>query len=108
VQTFNPEHVLVSQSKEGKFYAPYNDVLMRGIAEESLVMQLGRYIDMNNSQEKTIRMLSDGVSAYWVNETEKIKTDKPELIDVTIRAHKLGIILLSSREALQYTWSRYF
>lgn len=107
VQTFNPETVLVSESKEGVLYDDFNTAVMSGVAENSLVMQLGEYVDMDD-KEKTIQVMTDGVSAYWVNETEKIQTDKPELVPVTIRAHKLGIILLSSREALNYTWSRYF
>lgn len=108
VQTFNPEKVLVSEKKDGKFYGEFTDIIMKEVAENSLVMQLGRYIEMDGKQEKKFTIQTDGVSAYWVNETEKIKTDKPQLIEATLVAKKLGIILVASREALNYTWQRFF
>ena len=81
---------------------------MKDVAENSVVMQLGQYHEMDGLQEKTVYVQTDGVSAYWVNETEKIKTDKPEVVPVSLKAHKLGIILVASREALNYTWQKFF
>lgn len=108
VQTFNPDKVLVSEKKDGTFTKQMTDIIMKDVAENSLVMQLGKYHEMDGEQEKTVYVQTDGVSAYWVNETEKIKTDKPEVIPVKLKAHKLGIILLASREALNYTWKKFF
>nr|UWG88206.1 MAG: capsid family protein [Bacteriophage sp.] len=108
VQTFNPDKVLVSEKKDGTFTKQMTDIIMKDVAENSLVMQLGQYHEMDGLQEKTVYVQTDGVSAYWVNETEKIKTDKPEVVPVSLKAHKLGIILVSSREALNYTWQKFF
>lgn len=108
VQTFNPQNVLVSEAPSGTLYGKFTDIIMKEVAENSLVMQLGQYHDMDGKQEKKIMIQTDGVSAYWVNETEKIKTDKPEVVPVTLKAHKLGIILVASREALTYTWQKFF
>lgn len=108
VQTFNPDKVLVSEKKDGTFTKQMTDIIMRDVAENSVVMQLGQYHEMDGLQEKTVYVQTDGVSAYWVNETEKIKTDKPEVVPVTLKAHKLGIILVASREALNYTWEKFF
>lgn len=108
VQTFNPEKVLVSEKKDGTFTKKMTDIIMKDVAENSVVMQLGQYHEMDGLQEKTVYVQTDGVSAYWVNETEKIKTDKPEVVPVTLKAHKLGIILVASREALNYTWQKFF
>ena len=108
VQTFNPEKVLVSEKKDGTFTKKMTDIIMKDVAENSVVMQLGQYHEMDGLQEKTVYVQTDGVSAYWVNETEKIKTDKPEVVPVTLKAHKLGIILVASREALNYTWEKFF
>ena len=108
VQTFNPEKVLVSEKKDGTFTKKMTDIIMKDVAENSVVMQLGQYHEMDGLQEKTVYVQTDGVSAYWVNETEKIKTDKPEVVPVTLKAHKLGIILVASREALNYTWKKFF
>lgn len=108
VQTFNPEKVLVSEKKDGAFTKKMTDIIMKDVAENSVVMQLGQYHEMDGLQEKTVYVQTDGVSAYWVNETEKIKTDKPEVVPVSLKAHKLGIILVASREALNYTWEKFF
>lgn len=108
VQTFNPDKVLVSEKKDGTFTKQMTDIIMKDVAQNSLVMQLGQYHEMDGLQEKTVFVQTDGVSAYWVNETEKIKTDKPEVVPVTLKAHKLGIILVASREALNYTWQKFF
>lgn len=108
VQTFDPDKVLVSEKKDGTFTKKMTDIIMKGVAENSVVMQLGQYHEMDGLQEKTVYVQTDGVSAYWVNETEKIKTDKPEVVPVTLKAHKLGIILVASREALNYTWEKFF
>lgn len=108
VQTFNPDKVLVSEKKDGTFTKKMTDIIMKDVAENSVVMQLGQYHEMDGLQEKTVYVQTDGVSAYWVNETDKIKTDKPEVVPVTLKAHKLGIILVASREALNYTWEKFF
>lgn len=108
VQTFNPEKVLVSEKKDGTFTKKMTDIIMKDVAENSVVMQLGQYHEMDGLQEKTVYVQTDGVSAYWVNETEKIKTDKPEVVPVSLKAYKLGIILVASREALNYTWEKFF
>lgn len=108
IQTFNPDHVLVSQKKDGTFNGNFTNIIMKDVAKESLVMKLGKYVEMNGKQEEKFLIQTDGVSAYWVDETEKIKTDKPELRTATLRAKKLGIILVASREALNYTWKKFF
>ena len=108
VQTFNPAKVLVSQKPDGTLHKEFTDIIMKEVTQNSIVMQLGKYHEMDGKQEKTVHIQTDGVSAYWVNETETIKTDKPEIVPVTLRAHKLGIILLASREALNYTWEKFF
>lgn len=108
IQAFTPDKVLVSEKKDGTLHKEFTDIIMKEVAENSLVMQLGKYHEMDGKQEKTVYVQTDGVSAYWVNETEKIKTDKPEIVPVQLRAKKLGIILVASREVLNYTWEKFF
>ena len=108
IQTFTPDKVLVSEKKDGTLYKEFTDIVMKEVAENSLVMQLGKYHEMDGKQEKTVYVQTDGISAYWVNEAEKIKTDKPEIVPVQLRAKKLGIILVASREVLNYTWEKFF
>ena len=104
IQTFSPDNVLLSEKTAGTFTPEMTNALMKDVAGNSLVMQLGTYEEMNGKQEKKFSIQTDGVSAYWVDEGQKIQTSKPEFAEVTMRAKKLGVIVLASREYLNYTW----
>lgn len=108
VQEFNPDNVMLSEKQDGTFTPEMTGVLMKEVANNSLVMQLGSYEEMNGKQEKSFGFQTDGVSAYWVDEGKKIQTSKPEFAEATMRAKKLGVIVLASREYLTYTWSQFF
>lgn len=108
VQVFNPANVMLSEKTDGTFTPEMTGTLMKDVAQNSLVMQLGTYEEMNGKQEKKFQFQTDGVSAYWVDEGQKIQTDKPEFAEATMRAKKLGVIILASREYLTYTWARFF
>lgn len=108
IQTFNPDNVLLSEKQDGTFTPEMTSALMQDVAGNSLVMQLGTYEEMNGRQEKKFSFQTDGVSAYWVDEGQKIQTSKPEFAEATLRAKKLGVIVLASREYLTYTWSQFF
>lgn len=108
VQTFNPDNVMLSEKLDGTFTPEMTGTVMKDVAENSLVMQLGSYVEMNGKQEAEFNFQTDGVSAYWVDEGEKIQTSKPSFATATMRAKKLGVIVLASREYLHYTWSQYF
>lgn len=107
VQEFNPDNVLLSQKPDGELLPNMNNLILQDVRDTSIVTQLGRYEEMN-TQEKTFTFQTDGVSAYWVDEGEKIQTTKPAIAQATMRAHKLGVIVVASREFLTYTWSDFF
>lgn len=71
-------------------------------------MQLGKYEDMNGKSEKEFTYWADKPGAYWVGEGQKIRTTKPSLVSAKMRSHKLGVIIVASREFLNYTYSRFF
>lgn len=104
---FNPDNVLLSQKPDGELYGEFNNLVLKDVRDQALVTQLGRYEEMDG-QEKTFTFQTDGVSAYWVDEGEKIQTTKPSIAEATMRAHKLGVIVLASREFLNYTWTDFF
>lgn len=106
-QTFNPDNVLLSQKPDGELLPNFNNVVLKDVRDQSLVTQLGRYEEMDG-QEKKFQFQTDGVSAYWVDEGQKIQTTKPTMAEATMRAHKLGVIVLASREFLTYTWTDFF
>lgn len=107
-QEFNPDNVLLSEKKDGTFNPKMTNAVMKDVAQNSIIMNLGSYVDMDGKQEVEFQFQTDGISGYWVDEGEKIQTSKPGFATATMRAKKLGVILVSSREHLSYTWSQYF
>lgn len=108
VQVFNPANVILSKKTDGTFTPEMTNTVMKEVANNSLIMQLGTYVEMDGKQEKEFSFQTDGVSAYWVGEGQKIQTSKPGFASATMRAHKLGVIILASREYLNYTWAKFF
>lgn len=107
VQTFDPDNVLLSERPDGELLGKFNELVLKDVRDDSIVTQLGKYEEMTE-QEKKFTFQADGVSAYWVDEGEKIQTTKPTVAHATMRAHKLGVIVVASREYLNYTWSQFF
>ena len=106
--TFNPDNVLVKDSLQGQFTGSMAEQVIEKVAEESVVTRLGQYVEMDGKQKITKPVYLDTIGAYWVGETEKIQTSKPEIRDITLEAHKIGVIVPASREFLTYTWTDFF
>lgn len=106
-QTFDPDNVTVFEKKDGTIPAKQNELILKEIMENSKVMQLGKYEEMD-SKEKNFEYFAKGPGAYWVGETEKIQTSKPEWLQVKMEAKKLGVIIPCSREYLHYKMPKFF
>lgn len=106
-QTWNPDNVTVFEKKDGTIPAKYNELILKEVMENSKVMQLAKYEEMN-SKEKNFEYFAKGPGAYWVGEGEKIQTSKPEWVQVKMVAKKLGVIIPCSREFLHYKLSNFF
>lgn len=106
-QTFSPDNVLVYEAKDGTIPDAQNALILQDVIENSKIMQLGVYQEMDG-KEKSFEFFAEGPGAYWVGEAEKIQTSKPTLLQATMRAHKLGVILPVSREYLQYKVPAFF
>ncbi|TYR99164.1 phage major capsid protein [Rossellomorea vietnamensis] len=98
---------MVHEAKDGTIPDKHNTLILSEVMENSKIMQLGVYEEMTD-KEKTFEYFAEGPGAYWVGETEKIQTSKPTLLQVTMTAKKLGVILPVSREYLQYKLSNFF
>src|SRR5690625_7432733 len=70
-------------------------------------MQLGVHEPMTK-QKKVFNYLAKGPGAYWVGEGQRIQTSKAEWLQDEMEAKKLGVILVASREFLQYSLSDLF
>ncbi|KGX88006.1 phage major capsid protein [Pontibacillus litoralis] len=106
-QTFNPDNVMMSDSKDGVIPKEQGTLIMQDVMQNSKIMQLGVYEEMDK-QEKTFDYFAEGPGAYWVNEGERIQTSKAKWLKITMTAKKLGVILPVSREYLQYSMSDFF
>lgn len=106
-QTFNPDNVTMYEHKDGTIPEKYNKLILKEIMNGSKVMQLARYEEMD-SKEKKFEYFAKGPGAYWVGEGEKIQTSKPQWMQVTMVAKKLGVIIPCSREFLHYKMSDFF
>lgn len=107
-QDFNPDNVLMHEQPDGTLLNQFNAPILQDVLENSKVMQLGKFQDMGGNSEKSFSFWADKPGAYWVGEGEKIQTSKPTHVEATMRSHKLGVILLASREYLNYTYSDFF
>ena len=96
-QTFTPDNVLVHEAKDGTIPDSANALILQDVIENSKIMQLGQYQEMTD-REKKFEFFAEGPGAYWVGETEKIQTSKPTLLQATMVAKKVAVILPVSRE----------
>lgn len=106
-QTFTPDNVMVLEAKDGTIPDQENTLILQDVIENSKVMQLGVYEEMD-SKEKKFEFFAEGPGAYWVGETEKIQTSKPTLLTATMVARKVAVILPVSREYLHYKVPQFF
>nr|WP_313795205.1 phage major capsid protein [Staphylococcus warneri] len=107
-QTFNPDHVMMHEVKEGELLNDFNQPILLDVLENSKIMQLGQFQDMAGKSEKEFTYWADKPGAYWVGEGQKIRTTKPSLVSAKMRSHKLGVIVVVSREFLNYTYAQFF
>lgn len=107
-QTFNPDHVMMHEVKEGELLNDFNQPILLNVLENSKIMQLGKFQDMAGKSEKEFTYWADKPGAYWVGEGQKIRTTKPSLVSAKMRSHKLGVIVVASRVFLNYTYAQFF
>lgn len=108
VQDFNPDNVMMHEQPDGTLLNEFNAPILQGVLENSKIMQLGKFQEMNGKSEKKFNYFADKPGAYWVGEGRKIQTSKPTMVQASMRAHKLGVILVVSREYLNYTYRQFF
>lgn len=103
----NPDNVAMYEKKDGTIPEKYNTLILKDVMENSKVMQLAKYEEMD-SKEKEFEYFAKGPGAYWVGEGKKIKTSKAQWLKVKMVAKKLAVIIPCSREYLHYKMSDFF
>src|SRR5690625_1894421 len=106
-ETFDPDNVMLQDAKSGAIPHEFGEGIVKDVIENSKVMQLGVHEPMTK-QKKVFNYLAKGPGAYWVGEGERIQTSKAEWLQIEMEAKKVGVILVASREMLQYSMTRFF
>lgn len=104
---FTPANVMMLNNENGVIPFEVGQTIIQDVMGSSVMMQLAKYEEMN-ALEKKFPVFLNGVGAYWVGEGQRIETSKPAWGEVTMRAHKLGVILPTTREYQHYKASDYF
>lgn len=107
VPTFTPDNVLLSDARSGSIPSETGSLILTDTVAGSAVMKLATYEEMT-MPEKKFTYLADGVSAYCVDEAERIQTSKPTWLTATMTAKKMGVIIPVTKEFLQFTVRDFF
>ncbi|WP_050607258.1 phage major capsid protein [Clostridium niameyense] len=76
--------------------------IMKDVARGSSILRLSK-VESMTSDKKKFSIMTDGPGAYWVGETERIKTSKAEWIFPEMEAKKLAVIIPVTKEKLNDT-----
>ena len=103
---FNPDAVTIMSSRTGAVPNSIEDEILTDIKHGSAFMQLAKAVPVTSPEHKFTYMT--GVGAYWVDEAQCIKTEKPGWTTVTLRSKKLGVIIPTTRETLNHSVTNFF
>jgi len=104
--TFDPDTVTMQEAKTGEIPSVLTDQIITGIKNGSAIMKLAKAVPMTKPKERFTYM--SGVGAYWVDEAQKIETSKPTFMEAWIEAHKMGVIIPTTKENLSYSITDFF
>ena len=74
--------------------------ILKDVVRGSSVIRLSK-VEPMHSETKKFSVMTEGAGAYWVGESERIKTSKASWIFPEIKAKKLGVIIPVTREKLE-------
>lgn len=103
---FNPDTTTMMSAKTGSIPRNVQEEIITGVKTGSALLQLGKAVPMTKPIEEFTYMT--GVGAYWVSEAERIQTSKPTFAKAEMRAHKLGVIIPTTKENLRYSVTNFF
>ncbi|PTJ91643.1 phage major capsid protein [Staphylococcus simulans] len=104
---YTPDHVLLSEAKTGVIPQEQGNLILKDMVNGSAIMKLAKGETMT-MPKKSFTYLAKGIGAYWVSETERIQTAKPQYLTAEMEAKKLGVIIPLSKEFLRYTAKDFF
>lgn len=104
--TFNPDNVTLQNAKTGQIPTEIAEGIITEVQTGSAYMQLAKEVQMDKPIKEFTYMT--GVGAYWVDEANVIKTSKPTFVKAKMQAYKMGVIIPTTKENLQYSLTDFF
>lgn len=105
-ETFDPDNVTMQDAKTGEIPAELTDNIITSIKTGSAIMKLAKAVPMTKPKERFTFM--SGVGAYWTEEGQKIQTSEPSFMEAWMEAHKMGVIIPTTKENLSYSVTNFF
>lgn len=96
------DELYLKDNLSGLVPTPTASEIIAEVTRGSSVLRLAKVQQMRSETEK-IPVMTDGPGAYWVGETERIKTSIATWIYPELVARKLGVIVPVSKEKLEDT-----
>ncbi|KRK34386.1 phage major capsid protein [Loigolactobacillus bifermentans] len=103
---FDPDNVTIESARTGEIPNVISDQIITDVKTGSQLMRLAKAQPMTKEREKFTFM--SGVGAYWVDEGQKIQTSKPTFMEAWMEAHKMAVIIPTTKENLKYSVTNFF
>ncbi len=104
--TFNPDTTTMQDAKTGSIPITISEEIITEGKNGSAIMKLAKAIPMDKPEQEFTFMT--GVGAYWVDEAERIQTSKPSFVKAKMSAHKMAVIIPTTKENLKYSVTNFF
>ena len=104
--TFDPDTTTMQDAKTGSIPINISDSILTDVKNGSAAMKLAKAVPMTKPIEQFTYMT--GVGAYWVDEAERIQTDKPTFVKAEMRSKKMAVIIPTTKENLNYSITNFF
>ncbi|NKC67186.1 phage major capsid protein [Vagococcus fluvialis] len=104
--TFDPDTTTMQDAKTGAIPINISETILTDVKNGSAAMKLAKAVPMTKPVEQFTYMT--GVGAYWVDEAERIQTDKPTFVKAEMRSKKMGVIIPTTKENLRYSVTNFF
>lgn len=103
---FDPDTTTMQSAKTGAIPINISEQILTDVKNGSAAMKLAKAVPMTKPVEQFTYMT--GVGAYWVDEAERIQTDKPTFVQAEMKSKKMAVIIPTTKENLNYSVTNFF
>lgn len=103
---FDPDTTTLQNARTGSIPTNLATDIITEVKSGSAIMKVAKAQPMTKPVQEFSFM--SGIGAYWVDEGQKISTSKPTWMKGSMTAHKMGVIIPTSKENLKYSVTNFF